>query len=140
MRTPAFSVEVITVPVSDVERWLRFYVDQVGFTLDVDPRPRGGACSNLGSRSVRSGTGRPRAPGTEVWHLASTLCAETAPASPTCSIRTETAEDYSNEATAMCNVVCGSLVISTMRGAVETPRRRPGRIRFSALIFSNPRR
>jgi predicted enzyme related to lactoylglutathione lyase len=31
-----FSVEVITLPVSDVERALRFYVDKVGFTLDVD--------------------------------------------------------------------------------------------------------
>ena len=30
------SIEVITLPVSDVERALRFYVDQVGFTLDVD--------------------------------------------------------------------------------------------------------
>src|SRR6476659_406910 len=30
------SVEVIPLPVSDVERALRFYVDQVGFTLDVD--------------------------------------------------------------------------------------------------------
>jgi predicted enzyme related to lactoylglutathione lyase len=30
------SVEVITLPVSDVERALRFYLDQVGFTLDVD--------------------------------------------------------------------------------------------------------
>jgi catechol 2,3-dioxygenase-like lactoylglutathione lyase family enzyme len=34
-----FSVEVITLPVSDVERALRFYVDQVGFTLDVDYAP-----------------------------------------------------------------------------------------------------
>ncbi|MCP3395063.1 VOC family protein [Bradyrhizobium sp. CCGB12] len=34
-----FSVEVITVPVSDVERALRFYVDQVGFALDVDFSP-----------------------------------------------------------------------------------------------------
>src|SRR5262244_3469305 len=34
-----FSVEVITVPVSDVERSLRFYVDQLGFTLDVDYSP-----------------------------------------------------------------------------------------------------
>jgi catechol 2,3-dioxygenase-like lactoylglutathione lyase family enzyme len=33
------SVEVITLPVSDVERALRFYVDQVGFTLDVDYAP-----------------------------------------------------------------------------------------------------
>ena len=41
MRTPTFSVEVITLPVSDVERALRFYVDQVGFTLDVDYSPNG---------------------------------------------------------------------------------------------------
>ena len=34
-----FSVEVITLPVSDVEGALRFYVDQVGFTLDVDYSP-----------------------------------------------------------------------------------------------------
>src|SRR5215831_19034534 len=39
VRAPAFSVEVITVPVSDVERALWFYVDQVGFTLDVDYSP-----------------------------------------------------------------------------------------------------
>ena len=31
-----FSIEVITLPVSDVDRALRFYVDRVGFTLDVD--------------------------------------------------------------------------------------------------------
>jgi catechol 2,3-dioxygenase-like lactoylglutathione lyase family enzyme len=36
---PTFSVEVITLPVSDIERALRFYVDQVGFTLDVDYSP-----------------------------------------------------------------------------------------------------
>ena len=36
MRTPTVSVEVITLPVSDVERVLRFYVDQVGFMLDLD--------------------------------------------------------------------------------------------------------
>src|SRR4051812_42996618 len=34
-----FSVEVITVPVRDVDRALRFYVDQVGFALDVDYCP-----------------------------------------------------------------------------------------------------
>jgi len=34
-----FSIEVIPVPVSDVERALRFYVDNVGFTLDVDYSP-----------------------------------------------------------------------------------------------------
>ena len=33
MGTPVFSVEVITVPVSDIDRALRFYGDQVGFRL-----------------------------------------------------------------------------------------------------------
>ena len=33
------SVEVITLPVSDVERALGFYVNQFGFTLDVDYSP-----------------------------------------------------------------------------------------------------
>jgi catechol 2,3-dioxygenase-like lactoylglutathione lyase family enzyme len=33
VRTPTFSVEVITVPVSDVDRALQFYVDQVGFDV-----------------------------------------------------------------------------------------------------------
>jgi catechol 2,3-dioxygenase-like lactoylglutathione lyase family enzyme len=36
---PKFSVEVITLPVGDVDRALRFYVDQVGFALDVDYSP-----------------------------------------------------------------------------------------------------
>jgi catechol 2,3-dioxygenase-like lactoylglutathione lyase family enzyme len=39
VRTPTLSVEVIPLPVSDVERARRFYVDQVGFTLDVDYSP-----------------------------------------------------------------------------------------------------
>ena len=39
MRSPTFSVEVIILPVSDIERALRFYVDQVGFVLDVDYSP-----------------------------------------------------------------------------------------------------
>ena len=42
MRTPTFSIEVITLPVSDVERALRFYVDQAGFVLDVDYKPNDG--------------------------------------------------------------------------------------------------
>jgi len=33
------SIEVMTLPVSDVERALRFYVDQIGFRLDVDYSP-----------------------------------------------------------------------------------------------------
>jgi catechol 2,3-dioxygenase-like lactoylglutathione lyase family enzyme len=39
VRTPTFSVEVITLPVSDIERTVRFYVDQLGFELDVDYSP-----------------------------------------------------------------------------------------------------
>ena len=39
MAVTKLSVEVITLPVSDVDRALRFYVDQVGFTLDVDYSP-----------------------------------------------------------------------------------------------------
>jgi len=34
-----FLIEVIALPVSDVDRALRFYVDRVGFTLDVDYSP-----------------------------------------------------------------------------------------------------
>jgi len=34
-----FSVEVIILPVSDIDRALHFYVDQLGFALDVDYAP-----------------------------------------------------------------------------------------------------
>jgi hypothetical protein len=37
--TSALLIEVITLPVSDVDRELRFYVDQVGFALDMDYTP-----------------------------------------------------------------------------------------------------
>jgi predicted enzyme related to lactoylglutathione lyase len=37
--TPTLSLEAITLPVNDVDRALRFYVEQVGFTLDVDYAP-----------------------------------------------------------------------------------------------------
>jgi catechol 2,3-dioxygenase-like lactoylglutathione lyase family enzyme len=39
MRTADFSVEVITLPVGNVDRALRFYVDRVGFALDIDYSP-----------------------------------------------------------------------------------------------------
>ena len=42
MGTTTYSIEVVTLPVSDVERALRFYVDQAGFTLDVDYAPKDG--------------------------------------------------------------------------------------------------
>lgn len=41
MTTPILSVEVIVIPVTDVDRALRFYVDQAGFSLDVDYSPTG---------------------------------------------------------------------------------------------------
>jgi predicted enzyme related to lactoylglutathione lyase len=39
VKTATFSVEVITLPVSSIERAIRFYGDQMGFTLDVDYSP-----------------------------------------------------------------------------------------------------
>jgi len=39
MESPNFSLEVVMLPVSDVDRALRFYVDQVGFILDVNYAP-----------------------------------------------------------------------------------------------------
>jgi hypothetical protein len=47
MNVVKLSIEVITLPVGDVERALRLYVDQVGFTLDVTERrvPRRAAYS-----------------------------------------------------------------------------------------------
>ena len=71
MITPTFSVEVITLPVSDVDRALRFYVDQVGFTRDVDYAgkdafrvvqltPPGSSCS------IQIGNGLTDAPGGSV--------------------------------------------------------------------------
>lgn len=70
MKIPTFSVEVITLPVSDVDRALRFYVDRLGFTLDVDYAPSedfrvvqltppGSACSvqfGLGLTSAPAGS------------------------------------------------------------------------------------
>lgn len=37
--TMTFSIEVVSLPVSDVDRAMRFYVDRVGFMLDVDYAP-----------------------------------------------------------------------------------------------------
>jgi catechol 2,3-dioxygenase-like lactoylglutathione lyase family enzyme len=37
--TMTFSIEVISLPVSDVDRAISFYVDRVGFMLDVDYAP-----------------------------------------------------------------------------------------------------
>ena len=42
MTALTFSVEVITIPVSDVDRALLFYKDQLGFHLDVDYSPKDG--------------------------------------------------------------------------------------------------
>jgi catechol 2,3-dioxygenase-like lactoylglutathione lyase family enzyme len=64
-------IELIFVPVSDVDRSRDFYVDQVGFTLDHDVRvdenirfvqitPPGSACSIAFGEGLRDGT-----PGTQ---------------------------------------------------------------------------
>ena len=65
------SIEVITLPVSDIKRALRFYVDQVGFTLDVDYSPNdafrvvqltppGSSCSiQIGRRLSDASVGSP---------------------------------------------------------------------------------
>lgn len=37
--TRGMSIEVVVLPVTDIDRALRFYVDQVGFALDVDYSP-----------------------------------------------------------------------------------------------------
>lgn len=37
-----FRLEVVTVPVADVDRAVRFYTEQVGFGLDVDYAPHAG--------------------------------------------------------------------------------------------------
>ena len=37
--SPALLVEVITLPVTDVDRALRFYVDRLAFALNVDYAP-----------------------------------------------------------------------------------------------------
>lgn len=60
-----FKLEVVPVPVSDVDRAKRFYADECGFTIDVDTTagemrflqltPPGSACSIV----VGAGTDRP---------------------------------------------------------------------------------
>jgi catechol 2,3-dioxygenase-like lactoylglutathione lyase family enzyme len=60
-------LELVVLPVSDVDRAKAFYVDQVGFGLDVDHRagedfrvvqltPRGSACSVTQMRNDAAGT------------------------------------------------------------------------------------
>jgi catechol 2,3-dioxygenase-like lactoylglutathione lyase family enzyme len=65
--TLAFRVEVVTLPVSDVDRALLFYVHQLGFTLDVDYGPtdafRVAQLTPPGSScSIQLGTGLTDAP------------------------------------------------------------------------------
>jgi catechol 2,3-dioxygenase-like lactoylglutathione lyase family enzyme len=65
-----FSLEVVMLPVSDVDRSMRFYTEQLGFRLDTDHRagdqfrvvqvtPPGSACSVVFGTGVHGG-----APGT----------------------------------------------------------------------------
>ena len=74
MAVVRLSVEVITLPVSDVERALRFYVDRVGFLLDVDYSPtdefRVVQLTPPGSRcSIQIGKGITNAPPGSVGNL-----------------------------------------------------------------------
>jgi catechol 2,3-dioxygenase-like lactoylglutathione lyase family enzyme len=67
VHTPTLSLEVVPLPVRDVDRALRFYVDRVGFTLDVDYAPneafRVVQLTPPGSRcSIQIGTGLTDAP------------------------------------------------------------------------------
>jgi hypothetical protein len=67
VRTLCFSIEVIVLPVSQVERAPRFYVDQIGFKLDVDycPTDALGSLSSLRrdpTAPSRSGKGLTDAP------------------------------------------------------------------------------
>jgi hypothetical protein len=149
VRAPTFSVEVITLPGSDVERARRSMSirsasrststirrttrsascsslrrapaarsrsvtdsptrpsvhSATSISSSRTSRPRGAACSNVGSRSVRSGTTRPSVRGTEVSHPDSTPRARTMPASPTSPTPMATAGCYRNGATAMCDVL-----------------------------------
>jgi catechol 2,3-dioxygenase-like lactoylglutathione lyase family enzyme len=64
-----FRIEVVTVPVTDVERSLRFYADKVGFAVDIDYRisdelrlvqltPPGSSCSiHLGRDTIATKPG-----------------------------------------------------------------------------------
>lgn len=60
-----WTLEVVVVPVSDVDRAKHFYVDQLGFALDVDDErngmrivqttPKGSACSVTFGRGIAPG-------------------------------------------------------------------------------------
>ena len=94
--TPTFLVEVITLPVSNVERAVRFYVDQVGFTLDLDYSPndafrvvrltpQGSSCS------IQIGNGLTKAPvGYSVTSISSSRISR--PCAADCSIVGSTSE------------------------------------------------
>lgn len=70
MEAITFSIEVITLAVSDIYRALQFYVDQAGFTLDVDYAPNetfrvvqmtppGSSCSIQICKEATKATGGP---------------------------------------------------------------------------------
>jgi catechol 2,3-dioxygenase-like lactoylglutathione lyase family enzyme len=56
-----YRIEVVTLPVSDVDRAKRFYTEQAGFTLDVDYHPSGAttpASSTSPTRTATPGSSR----------------------------------------------------------------------------------
>jgi catechol 2,3-dioxygenase-like lactoylglutathione lyase family enzyme len=46
------TLEVVVLPVSDIDRSLAFYRDQVGFALDHDTRPRAHALKIRGEKPL----------------------------------------------------------------------------------------
>jgi catechol 2,3-dioxygenase-like lactoylglutathione lyase family enzyme len=85
-------VEVITLPVSDVEPALRFYVDQVGFTLDVDYSPNDafGSYSSLHrAPTARYGSVSPTGP---LYHFATSMLS-----SPTLRLRGSTCSNVGSK-------------------------------------------
>ena len=100
-------------------------------------RPRGAACSTVGSKSVRSGTRRLLEPGTEVSRSGLTPRAETMLASPTSPIRMATAGCYRNGATAMSEVVWKLSDVEHTRRS-RNIRGESSWIRFSRSYFLDP--
>jgi catechol 2,3-dioxygenase-like lactoylglutathione lyase family enzyme len=82
-----YQLQVITLPVTDVDKAAAFYRQQAGFTLDVDYHPVPG---HAASRSVTSGTSHPSTPGLAAGPRAPTRNAVTTPASLTSLTRTAT--------------------------------------------------
>jgi catechol 2,3-dioxygenase-like lactoylglutathione lyase family enzyme len=54
-----YQIQVITVPVTDVDQAAAFYTQQAGFILDVDYHPAGGGSPAWGASRLPAGGGPP---------------------------------------------------------------------------------